>query len=156
MNTIFADIAVGRKNIVFGITLFVILGVIVGIPLTINFFGGSVLTPAQYQTWKVVHGYGVFLSFINYFFGLLIDRLDLTRRQKETSSWSMLIAGLIGGGARMALVLLSALGDYGIYASLGEVIFISLGTILFLHGQIRVLNWPSHDAQLPRRPARSH
>lgn len=138
MNTIFADIEIGRKNIVFGITLFVILGVIIGIPLTINFFGGSVLTAAQYQTWKVVHGYGIFLGFINYFFGLLIDRLNLTRRRKEVSSWFLLIAGLIGGGVRMVLVLLSALGDYGIYASLGEVIFIALGTLLFLQGQLGV------------------
>ena len=38
-----ADDHVGRKNIVFGSALFLIAGVLVGIPLTINLFGGSVL-----------------------------------------------------------------------------------------------------------------
>ena len=156
MNRIFADTEVGRKNILFGITLFVILGLIVGIPLTINFFGGSVLTNAQYQTWKVVHGYGIFLGFINYFFGLLIDRLDLTRRQKEISSWSILVAGLFGGLARMTLVLLSALGEYGIYASLGETAFIALGTVIFLQGQIKVRIPSRHSSPLPHRSVRSH
>jgi hypothetical protein len=137
MNKIFADIDVGKKNIVFGITLFVLLGVIVGVPLTINFFGGSVLTSTQYQTWKVVHGYGVFLSFINYFFGLVIDRLELTRQQKEISSWSFLIAGLIGGVTRMILVLTSTLNEFGIYASLGESVCFVLGTIIFVRGQIK-------------------
>jgi hypothetical protein len=109
----------------------------VGIPLTINFLGGSVLTSEQYQAWKVVHGYGVFLAFINYFFGLLIDRVDLTRQQKEVASWSFLIAGLFGAITRMILLLLSALGTFGLYASLGETIFISLGTIVFVFGQLR-------------------
>lgn len=156
MNRFFANTDVGKKNILFGITLFMILGVIVGIPLTINFFGGSVLTNAQYQTWKVVHGYGIFLGFINYFFGLLIDRLDLTKQQKEISSWSILVAGLFGGLARMILVLLSALGEYGIYASLGEVVFIALGTLIFLQGQVKVRAWSGHNAQLPRRSMRGH
>ncbi len=35
------DGGIGRKNVVFGIGLFLLLGVAVGIPLTINFFGGS-------------------------------------------------------------------------------------------------------------------
>lgn len=137
MARIFADADVGRKNIVFGLALFLMLGVVVGIPLTIDFFGGSILTRDQYQTWKVVHGYGVFLGFINYFFGLIIDRLDLTRQQKQISSWSLLVAGLFGGVTRMILVLLSALNDFGIYASLGETAFIILGTIVFLRGQMR-------------------
>lgn len=156
MNRIFADIEIGRKNIIFGIALFVILGVMVGIPLTINFFGGSMLTTAQYQTWKVAHGYGVFLGFINYFFGLLIDRLDLARQRKEISSWSILVAGLFGGLARMTLVLLSALSEYGIYASLGEVVFITLGTLIFLQGQLKVRAWSGSNAQLPRRSVRDH
>ena len=137
MNQIFADIHVGRKNIIFGIALFLIHGVLMGIPLTINFFGGSVLTLDEYQTWKVVHGYGIFLGFINYFFGLIIDRLNLTHQQKEIASWSILAAGLFGGVVRMILALLSALEDFGLYASLGEAAFITLGTIVFLFGQIR-------------------
>jgi hypothetical protein len=137
MDKLFADAAVGRKNMVFGMALFLILGVLVGIPLTMNFFGGSILTSEQYQTWKVVHGYGVFLGFINYFFGLVIDRLGLTRQQKEISSWSILIAGLFGGVTRMILVFFSALSDLGIYASLGETAFMILGTVVFLRGQLR-------------------
>lgn len=156
MNRIFADTNVGRKNILFGIALFVILGVIIGIPLTINFFGGSILNSAQYQTWKVVHGYGIFLGFINYFFGLLIDRLDLSKRQKEISSWSILIAGLFGGLARMTLVLLSALGEYGIYASLGEVAFMTIGTIIFLQGQVKVRFSSSRDIHISNHSVRGH
>lgn len=136
MDRIFGEAEVGRKNISFGIALFVLLGVMAGIPLTINFFGGSVLTPAQYQTWKVVHGYGIFLGFINYFFGLMIDRLHLTHGQKQLSSWSFLIAGLFGAITRMTLVLMSALSTYGLYASLGEVVFITIGTIAFVLGQL--------------------
>ncbi|MBI3943668.1 MAG: hypothetical protein HY326_11700, partial [Chloroflexi bacterium] len=137
MESIFAGAAVGRKNVVLGIALFLVLGVGFGIPLTVDFFGGSLLTSDQYQTWKVVHGYGVFLGFINYFFGLMIDRLNLTRQQKEISSWSFVIAGLFGGGMRMTLALLSALTDFGIYASLGEVVFITIGTMVFLFGQMK-------------------
>lgn len=137
MKMLFANADVGRKNILFGIALFLILGVVVGIPLTIDFFGGSILTLEQYQTWKVVHGYGVFLSFINYFFGLLIDRLEMTRQQKEIASWSFLIAGLIGGVIRMILVLASALNEFGIYASLGETVCFVLGTIIFVRGQVK-------------------
>ncbi len=137
MNRIFADARVGKKNIIFGIALFLLLGVLVGIPLTIDFFGGTLLTSDQYRTWKVIHGYGIFLGIINYFFGLTIDRLDLPRPQKELSSWSMLVAGMFGGVGRMILVLLSALDALGIYASLGEVAFITIGTAVFLRGQMR-------------------
>ena len=136
MESILRTSDVGRKNMAFGIALFLISGVIVGIPLTINFFGGSVLTTEQYQSWKVVHGYGVFLSFINYFFGVIIDRLALTRGQKELSSWAMLAAGLVGGVGRMTLLLLSALDELGVYASLGEVVLVVLATAVFLRGQM--------------------
>jgi hypothetical protein len=137
MNKIFRNVDIGRKNMVFGVTLFLILGVLVGTPLTINLFGGSILSSDQYQTWKVVHGYGVFLSFINYFFGLHIDRLELTKQQKEISSWSFLIAGLIGGVTRMILVLASAFNEFGIYASLGESVCFILGTLIFVRGQMK-------------------
>jgi hypothetical protein len=136
MNRIFADADVGRKNIGFGIGLFLLLGVVVGMPLSIDFFGGSLLSGSQYQTWKVVHGYGVFLAFINYFCGLCIDRLNLTREQKEFTSWSFLLAGLTGGGVRMILVLLSALSTFGIYASLVETVLFVLGTFMFVRGQV--------------------
>lgn len=143
MNKIFAHAEVGRKNIGFGIALFLILGAAVGIPLTINFFGGSVLNDSQYQTWKVIHGYGVFLAFINFFFGLAIDRMNLTMRQKEISSWSFLIAGLIGGIGRMTLALLSALGEFGVYASLGETALFVLGTVFVILGQLKERPDPS-------------
>jgi hypothetical protein len=136
MENILGTSDVGRKNVAFGIALFLISGVIVGIPLTINFFGGSVLTSGQYQAWKVVHGYSIFLGFINYFFGLVIDRLALTRGQKELSSWCMLAAGLVGGVGRMTLLLLSALDEFGVVASLGEVVLIVLATAVFLRGQM--------------------
>jgi hypothetical protein len=137
MAKLYDSAEVGKKNIAFGIALFLLLGVLVGIPLTINFFGGSALTAEQYQSWKVVHGYGVFLGFITYFYGLLIDRLNLTRRQKELSSWCFVVAGAIGGFGRMGLVLLSALDQFGVFASLGEVVFMVLGTAIFVFGQMR-------------------
>lgn len=137
MNRIFADAEVGRKNMAFGIAQFLILGVVIGIPLTVDLFGGSMLTSDQYQTWKVVHGYGIFLSFINYFFGLCIDRLNLTRQQKEIASWSFLLAGVVGGLGRMALVFMSALGEYGIYASLAESALFVVGTYVFVRGQLK-------------------
>jgi hypothetical protein len=137
MNNMFAGVQVGKKNIVFGIGLFIILAFGFGVPLTINFLGGSVLTRDQYQIWKVVHGYGIFLGFINYFFGLIVDRLGLSHQQKELSSWAFLAAGLFGGVGRMILALLSAISLFGLYLSLGETVFIALGTIIFVLGQAR-------------------
>jgi hypothetical protein len=137
MDKMFTEVKIGKKNILFGIGLFILLGFGFGIPLTINFLGGSLLSPDQYQTWKVIHGYGVFLGFINYFFGLSIDRLRLSDRQKELSSWAFLIAGVFGGAFRMILALLSASSAFGLYVSLGETLFISAGTVIFLLGQSR-------------------
>jgi hypothetical protein len=136
MNRIFADADVGRKNIGFGIALFLILGVVVGIPLTVNFLGGSMLTSAQYQAWKVIHGYGVFLAFVNFFFGYCIDRLNLNRRQKEISSWSFVIAGLFGGIGRSVMFLLPVLGGYGNYINLVETVGFVIGTFVFVRGLI--------------------
>ena len=149
MYRIFADVQVGRKNLIFGIALFLIAGVMMGIPLTINFLGGSLLASDQYQTWKVVHGYGVFLAFINYFLGLTIDRLKMPKQHKEIVSWSFLMAGLVGGVGRMILVLTSSLNAWGIYASLGESVGFILGTVVLVSGQMRVRpgDLPEHSAQ---------
>jgi hypothetical protein len=147
VNRLYNGAAVGRKNIVFGLTLFLLLGVLIGIPLTIDLFGGSTLTTEQYQIWKVVHGYGVFLAFVNYFFGLSIDRLSLTDRQKELSSWSFLAAGVVGGLVRMTLVFFDALDDFGLWASLAETGLVVLGTAVFILGQVR-----SSQGHRPERP----
>ena len=109
-------------------------------------FHARPFTSGQYQSWKVVHGYGVFLSFVNFFFGLCIDRLNLTRGQKEISSWSFLLAGFVGGIARMLLVLFSALGEFGLYASLSETVLFVLGTFILVRGQMK---------EQPDRPERS-
>jgi hypothetical protein len=149
MNRFFTNADVGRKNIVFGMALFLILGVAVGIPLTVDLLGGSMVTPAQYQIWKVIHGYGVFLAFVNFFFGHCIDRLNLTRRQKEISSWSFVIAGLFGGIGRSVLVLMSIQSGFGSYAaSLVETIGFVLGTLIFVRGLIR-----EHPAQRIEQPS---
>ncbi len=137
MARIYGSAEVGKKNIAIGIALFAVMGILIGIPLTINFFGGSVLTTEQYLTWKVVHGYAVFLAFINYFYGLVIDRLNLTRRQKELSSWCFLLAGVVGGFGRMTLALLGVLDQFGVFASLGEVVFFVVGMAIFVFGQLR-------------------
>ena len=137
MNTIFANVDVGRKNIWFAIMLFLLLGVAVGTPLTFDLFGASLLTSEQYQIWKVVHAYGVFLSFINYFAGLFVDRLNVTRNQKEITSWAFFLAGFIGGFGRMLLVLLSALSGFALYVSLLETVLFVLGTFMILRGQLQ-------------------
>ena len=36
MNRFFVGVDVGRKNIVFGVVLFLVLGVVVGVPLTVD------------------------------------------------------------------------------------------------------------------------
>ena len=143
MNRFFAGVDVGRKNIGFGIVLFLILGVVVGIPLTVDLLGGSMLTDAQYQTWKVLHAYGVFLAFVNFFFGYCIDRVNLTRQQKEISSWSFVIAGLFGGIGRSILFLFPISGGFGGYIiSLIETLGFIIGTFIFLRGQFK-----EHPAQ---------
>jgi hypothetical protein len=133
MNRFFAGVDVGRKNIVFGVVLFLLLGVVVGIPLTVNMLGGSMLTASQYQAWKVLHAYGVFTAFVNFFFGFLVDQMRLGRRQLEIASWSLLVAGLAGGIGRPALLLLSAPGPIGGYAvSLIETVGFIVATLIFL------------------------
>jgi hypothetical protein len=139
MNRIFAGVDVGRKNIIFGVVLFLVLGVVVGVPLTVDLFGGSILTESQYQTLKVLHAYGVFTAFVNFFFGFLVDRLNLSRRQLEIASWSFLVAGLVGGFGRPILFLLSVPGSIGSYAiSLIETVGFVLGTFIFVRGQMKV------------------
>ena len=146
MNRILAGIDVGRKNIVFGVVLFLVLGVVAGVPLTVNLFGGSMLTESQYQTWKVLHAYGVFTAFVNFFFGYCIDRQNLTRRQKEISSWSFVIAGFFGGIGRSVLFLLSTLDGFGGYTiSLIETVGFVLGTIIFVYGLIKERPAHQHD-----------
>ena len=137
MNRLFGDVVIGRKNMVAGIVLFLILGVVVGIPLTVDFLGGSLLTSTQYQSWKVIHGYSVFLAFINYFLGLSIDRFKMPVGQKEIVSWSFLAAGVIGGMGRMTLVLLSSLDGLGRYASLIETVLFVVATILIARVQMQ-------------------
>jgi len=137
MDKLYGSADVGKKNILLGIVLFAVMGVLMGIPLTINFFGGSALTADQYLVWKVVHGYAVFLGFINYFYGLLIDRVNLSNGQRKLSSWCFVLAGIVGGFGRMALVMAGALEQFGVFASLGEVVFFVVGTAVFVAGQIR-------------------
>jgi hypothetical protein len=135
MKNVFAGIDVGRKNIVFGAVLFLVLGVLVGVPLTVDLFGGSMFTDIQYQTWKVLHGYAVFVAFVNFFFGYCIDRQNLTRRQMEIASWSFLVAGIVGGFGRPILFLLSMDGGAASYlVSLIETVGFVLGTFIFLFG----------------------
>jgi uncharacterized protein YacL len=138
MNKFFAGVDVGRKNIVFGMVLFLVLGVVVGVPLTVDLFGGSMLTESQYQTWKVLHAYGVFTAFVNFFFGFLVDQMRLTRRQMEIASWSFVVAGIVGGIGRPVLFLLSVPGSIGSYAiSLIETVGFVVGTFIFVRSRMQ-------------------
>lgn len=137
MSGIFGDAVIGRKNVIAGLVLFLIMGVIVGIPLTVDFLGGSLLSDAQYQSWKVIHGYSVFLAFINLFLGLGIDRFNMSTRQKEIVSWTFLIAAVVGGLGRMTLDLLASMAAFGRYASLVETVLFVIGTIVLAAGQMR-------------------
>ncbi|HSB66516.1 MAG TPA: hypothetical protein VLD65_08050 [Anaerolineales bacterium] len=137
MNHILAGVDVGKKNIVFASLLFLLLGVIIGTPLTIDLFGGSLLRESQYQAWKVLHAYGVFLAFANFFFGFLIDRVSLNRQQKEIASWSLIAAGIVGGLGRPVLFLLSApTGWAGYSISLIETLGFVIATLLFIRGRM--------------------
>ena len=148
MNRIFAGVDAGRKNILFGMALFVVLGVVVGAPLAVDLFGGSMLTVSQYQTWKVLHAYGVFLAFVNFFFGYLIDRLSISKQQKEIASWSFLVAGLVGGIGRPVLFLLSSTGGIASYTvSLIETVGFVLGTFIFIRNQIKTAQTTSSKSQ---------
>lgn len=140
MNKILAEAVIGRKNIITGIVIFVIMGVVIGIPLTVDFMGGSLLTSAQYQTVKVIHGYSVFLAFINLFLGLGIDRFNLSVTQKQVVSWSFMVAGLVGALGRMTLVLLQSLESLGRIASLIETLLFVLGTIFLIVRQKQPTN----------------
>ncbi len=135
MNAILGNADIGRKNIWLGLILFLVLGVVIGMPLTVDMFGGSLLTSEQYQSWKVIHGYSVFLAFINYFLGLAIDQFGMSRRQKEVVSWSFLLAGLVGGAGRMTLALLASLDQLGRPVSLVETALFVLGTVVLVLGQ---------------------
>jgi hypothetical protein len=138
MSKIFAGVDVGKKNIIFGIVLFLILGVVVGTPLTVGLLGGSMLTESQYQTWKVLHAYGVFTAFINFFFGFLVDRMHLDRRELEIASWSFLLAGLVGGVGRPVLFLLSVSGVWAGYViDLIETLGFVIGTFIFVLSRLQ-------------------
>jgi hypothetical protein len=137
MNRIFGSVQVGRKNIVFGMALFLVLGVVIGVPLTVDLMGGSMLTDSQYQAWKVLHAYGVFLAFVNFFFGYCVDRLNVSKLQQEIASWAFIVAGIVGALGRSALVLLSASGGLWSYAiSLIETLGFVVGTFIFIRSQL--------------------
>ncbi len=138
MNKVLAGVDIGRKNVVFGVVLFLVLGVVVGVPLTVDLFEGSMLSESQYQTWKVLHAYAVFTAFINFFFGFLVDRMNLARRQLEIASWSFLVAGIVGGFGRPLLFVFSVSGPIGSYAiSLIETVGFVIGTFLFVRSLMR-------------------
>lgn len=137
METLRSEMQVGRKNILFGIFLFLLFAVGMGMPLTVNLFGGTVLSAEQYELWKVVHAYGLFLGVINVFLGTSINNLRLSSGQKELLSWSFIIAALFGAIGRMALVLMAAYETWHLLPSLGEAVFFSLGLVLFFYGWSR-------------------
>jgi hypothetical protein len=153
MNKIFAGIDVGRKNIIFSFVLFLILGVVVGTPLTFGLFGGSMMSESQYQTWKVLHAYGVFTAFVNFFFGFLVDRMRLGRQELEIASWSFLVAGLVGGVGRPVLFMLSVQGVWAGYViNLIETLGFVLGTFIFVRGRLQVSE-PQQSAMTAQRMA---
>ena len=137
MNNLLLDTQIGKKNIVFGAFIFLLFAVVIGVPLTLNFFGIPVLSADQYELWKVVHGYGIFLAVINYLLGTKVDELHISDRQKEILSWSFIIAGLFGAIGRMTLILLAAYENWHLFASLGETVFFSLGLVIFVYGWTR-------------------
>lgn len=138
MNQIFAGTEAGKKNIGFGLALFIIFGVLMGIPLTVDMLGGSMLPEGEYLAWKVIHAYGVFLAFVNFFFGYCVDRTSLSRSEKEIASWSFIVAGLAGAFGRATLLALSATGGTGSYLfSLLETVGFVIGSFLFIRGLVK-------------------
>jgi hypothetical protein len=99
-----------------------------------------------------VHGYAIFLAVINYLLGTSVDKLVISGRQKEALSWSFIIAGLFGAVVRMGLVLLAAYEDWHLFASLGEVVFFSVGLAIFIYGWTRTARpaWVGAPGNLAR------
>ena len=62
MSNLLLDAPVAKRNILVGAFLFLISAVVIGVPLTLTFFGVPVLSAEQYELWKVVHGYGISLG----------------------------------------------------------------------------------------------
>jgi hypothetical protein len=137
VNTFFSVNPVGRKNIIFGAFLFLLFALVIGVPLTLDFFGLSVMSSERYELWKVVHAYGIFLGVINFLLGASVDKLNISDRPKEVVSWSFVMAGLFGAIGRMILVLIGAYKDWHLLASLGEVVFFSVGLAICIYGWIR-------------------
>lgn len=137
MNTLLSVAPVGKRNIIFGAFLFLLFAFVIGVPLTLDFFGLSVMSSEQYELWKVVHAYGIFLGVINYLLGVTVDKLSISDRQKEIVSWSFVVAGLFGAIGRMILVLVEAYDDWHLLASLGEVVFFSVGLAVCIYGWTR-------------------
>lgn len=132
-----SDVYFGKRNVYFGIFVFLIAAFVIGTPLTLNFLGLDVMSDEQYRIWKVVHGYSIFLGVINYFFGLVIDRLRVTNQLKNLASLSFIIAATFGSFGRIVLVLVAAYDSLGIFVSFGETIFFVVGLAVFLYGQTR-------------------
>ena len=137
MNAFFSVAQVGKKNMIFGSFLFLLFAFVIGVPLTLDFLGLSVMSSEQYELWKVVHAYGIFLGVVNYLIGTSVDKLSISARQKEVLSWSFVVAGLFGAIGRMILVLVSAYDDWHLLASLGEVVFFSVGMAVYIYGWAR-------------------
>jgi prepilin signal peptidase PulO-like enzyme (type II secretory pathway) len=137
MNTFISGAQVGKRNIYFGSFLFLLFAFVIGVPLTLDFLGLSVMSSEQYELWKVVHAYGLFLGVVNYLIGTSVDKWSISARQKEVLSWSFVVAGLFGAIGRMTLVLLSAYEDWHLLASLGEVVFFSIGLAVYIYGWTR-------------------
>jgi hypothetical protein len=135
MNKLFAGTQIGKKNISVGLVLFLVYGVVIGIPLTFDMLGGSLMSADQYEAWKVIHAYGVFLAFVNFFFGYCIDRLNTSHRMQEIASWALLVAGLVGVVGRSILLVLSATGGAWSYAaSMIETLGFVIATLIFVRG----------------------
>jgi|SRR3990167_3012668 len=87
----------GKKNLQFGWTwllLFIILGFYLLLRVADPDWGGL-----QRAFWRTAHIHGNLLSFLNIFYGLIIDKTGLSGWLKESGSWLAIIGVILFTGS---------------------------------------------------------
>jgi hypothetical protein len=90
-------IGIGKANIKFGwiwILIFLIFGGFLEIKLLDSVWADQFLAPTR-ALWRSAHVHGLLLSFYNLFYGLLIDKTNLSDRAKRGGSVHAIIGAIV-------------------------------------------------------------
>jgi hypothetical protein len=116
---------IGRVNIKFGwlwILIFLIFGGFLEIKLLDTLWADQFLAPTR-ALWRSAHVHGLLLSFYNLFYGLMIDKTNLSERAKRGGSVHAIIGAIVLPSALFLssffspLRYLAALGGLAVIAS---------------------------------------